>query len=169
MQSESKLATITYYLAKNVSGLSPTKWNKLLFFLEGAFLCQHDHQISGVQFIKMPYGPVVSNYTACLQRLHESQNIQVRLNLSVSESAKVIQSGSIAPTNTLDSNEQAALEKVVTIFGTWTAAKLSNFSHLLEAWKKPQMFQTINLKELKSDTFLAAQFKEPDFGRLVLG
>ena len=53
---------ITLELASEVKNLSQTKWNKLMFLIDGVGYCDSGETFTGFEYIKLPYGPVPHDY-----------------------------------------------------------------------------------------------------------
>ena len=53
---------ITFELSSKIENLSQTKWNKLIFLIDGVGVCSFDQAFTGFEYIKIPYGPVPKDY-----------------------------------------------------------------------------------------------------------
>lgn len=167
---------ISYKMAKTVTDLSQTKWNKLMFLLDGVSYCRQDQSFTGFTYIKLPYGPVPNNYRSLLNAMNDAGFIAIETNTAISDAAKFItpkvsaafdaESDQLIKSNPL---LPEALEIVLKIFGDWSAATLSEFSHLLDAWKSAAMFEKIDLGSLKNDPYLKKEFGQENLADIILG
>ena len=160
---------ITRRLSQEVSNLSVTKWNKFMFFIDGAYYALHGEQISDFTYIKLQYGPVPRSYNHVINSLVESKVIALRRGVEASMTY-------LNPGNDRDEKQIASLPesaseivtKAIGVFKTWTAARMSDLSHELKAWKTPQLGDPIDLKELCDDDFLKEKYQEKNWGSLLL-
>lgn len=166
MSNEALLESITAHLASQVLDLSQTKWNKLMFYIDGAHFCQTKTSLTGIDYIKLPYGPVPNNYRQLLVKMAEKKVIAIDQGGDIANASRYITLKNGA--TSLNTDTLKLVEKIVSIFGGWTAVQLSNFSHRLDAWKIPEMYSTIDLSRLQKDNFLKTRFGQADFGKLIL-
>lgn len=167
--------TITVYLVDKIEDISQTKWNKLLFFIDGAGVCLSD-QFTAFQYIKLPYGPVPDGYTDILTEMHFQEVIKKSRTDNVFDSKIFIEKSKNHDDLLIEANKEIGenanlekvLKKIVETFKNWTAVKLSDFSHELDAWKNPTMYSGIDLSVLKEDNFLKREFGEANFGKLLI-
>lgn len=163
---------ITIYLSRNIKNLSQTKWNKLMFFIDGAGVCKTGNLFTTFKYIKLPYGPVPDNYKQIIEEMARKELVKITKQIDISDSAKFIQTvekdysidDEIKKTNTLDT----VLRKTIELFGDWTAIQLSNFSHKTDAWNNAIMFGTIDMNKLKDDSYLKTKYKNGNWGDLLL-
>ena len=175
---------ITAYLASSddVLNLSQTKWNKLLFFIDSVKFCKDKQTFTGMKYLKFPYGPVPENYRSIIYNMVEDELLDADEYLASFDSARFLKTNTennkckeiLESLDKATNNDQETLmlkntlDKIIKIFGQWTAVKLSEFSHLLDAWRNPGMYEEIQLGTMKNDTFLKKEFKEGNFANLVL-
>ncbi|MDI7206205.1 Panacea domain-containing protein [Leptospira santarosai] len=169
-----KYEAITLFLLEQISDLSQTKWNKLLFFIDGATRSV-GNQVTDLKYIKLPYGPVPFDYSGKIQAMYYKGFISIQSpggfldsKLFIIKPDKFEEKLDQAKRTITDQNHQKIIDKVFQVFKNWNANQLSDFSHELDAWKIPNMYSDIDLDTLKSDTYLKQKYKEENFGRLLL-
>ncbi|EMO82124.1 MULTISPECIES: Panacea domain-containing protein [Leptospira] len=170
-----KYEAITIFLLEHISDLSQTKWNKLLFFVDGAAQSYLSQQITDLKYIKLPYGPVPFDYSNKIQSMHynkiikrEAVNGSFDNKIFIKKTANYEDQLLNVKTEFIDSNQILIIQKVIEVFKTWTANLLSDFSHELDAWKIPKMYSDIDLNTLKNDNYLKKKYNEPNFGNLLI-
>lgn len=165
---------ITLKLAKSINDLSQTKWNKLMFFIDSASICLNDHQLTNFSYIKMPYGPVPENYRSIIHSMKTNGIINVSTNLDISDAVRIIRPN-INDTSIDEMNQMLSaidkkyniVERIIKVFESWSAVELSNFSHMLNSWTEPNLYQNINLHSMKDDPYLKLNFQIGDFGQIL--
>ncbi|PKA22713.1 Panacea domain-containing protein [Leptospira levettii] len=166
---------ITLKLAYSIDDLSQTKWNKLMFFIDSAAICLNDQQLTNFTYIKMPYGPVPENYRSIINEMKAKNIINVSTNLDISDAVRIIKPAMdltyIDQVNqmldTLD-KEFTIIDRIINSFKNWSAVELSNFSHMLNSWIEPNLYQKINLDSMKDDQYLKQNFQLGNFGKILL-
>lgn len=166
---------LTILLSKNTTNLSQTKWNKLMFFIDGAYYTQFQITATNFKYIKMPFGPVPNDYRDIISLMYFEKYISLEANENISDAVRIIcppkKKSFIKEAETLiksNENLNKYYKKVSTIFGDWTATRLSDFSHMMDAWKQTLMYEEINLEYLKKDKFLKTEYGISNFGKLLL-
>lgn len=164
---------ITQKYARSIPDLSQTKWNKLMFFTDGASFCLRGITFSNFQYIKMPYGPVPNNYRDIIQEMQTNGTINVSTNLDISDAVRIIKPPMELNLEMLDNfieeldSEFRIVDRIISVFGRWTAVQLSDFSHLLDAWIRPSIYSNIDLSSLREDSFLKEEFSNGNFGEVL--
>lgn len=168
---------ITVYLSNKINDLSQTKWNKLMFFIDGVYqsIDEKSECVTKFDYIKLPYGPVPHNYRRIINEMHCNQLIVTPGSMVDLMSSDVyIRPGPKCTIAEADSKLKKVkelnkiLERIISIFGEWTAARLSNFSHELAVWKNAELYQEINLDLLKDDSGLENKYGYKNFGKLIM-
>ncbi|WP_082288181.1 type II toxin-antitoxin system antitoxin SocA domain-containing protein [Leptospira noguchii] len=149
-----------------------------MFFMDGAIASLTDSNlgITDLQYVKLPYGPVLDGYKQKLQDLVENKILKMDRFPAVSDSSVFLY-----PIPNTDLKQEADFwlsdqsaetkiiyQKIVSYFGPHNAVQLSNFSHKLDAWRKPEMFSTIQLNSLSKDSFLKEKVGNENFGKWIL-
>lgn len=178
MENMKLYEAITVILTHRVTDLSQTKWNKLLFFFDGAYTSYKNEVFAptGLSYVKLPYGPVPDNYRQVIYGIVLNGYVNQTNDPYISDSTLFL-SGVNDP-GVLDlaieymenhnKDVSLILEKIIDIYGKWTAGKLSDFSHELDAWKKSKMYGHIDLSMLRNDSFLRSKYNNPNFGELII-
>lgn len=169
-----KVAQGKYKIAQGEYKITQRKWNKLLFFIDGAGLCLNGKLFTDFRYIKLPLGPVPEDYAHHLKHMHGKEMIERIKEVEVSISKTLIGENNKELLN--EANEEIQkhnkleeiMKKIINIFMDWDDEKISDFSHEFDAWRKPSMYGTINMKKLKNDTFLKEEYGEGDFGKLIM-
>lgn len=170
-----KHEAITLLLLKTIKDLSQTKWNKLLFFIDGASSCFND-KITGLNYIKLPYGPVPQNYSEIIHGMANKEIISINNNYNnvfdnkifINKNDKFSYNYEKAENIISNETHKEIIGKSIEVFNKWNAVQLSDFSHELDAWKKPDMYSQIDLELLKNDSFLSENYGEGNFGKLIV-
>lgn len=159
-----KIADITkVMISHNVGDLSKTKWNKLLFFIDSAYFNSPQgntkRTMTGYEYIKMPYGPMIDNFQNILDNFI-NYNLKIKSYIGYSSGMMTFIEIGKGEKNTkfiLNKDEINIIKKVVGFFGKFNATQLSDFSHMLDAWLKSEMFSPIDFKATISDSFLRSK------------
>jgi uncharacterized phage-associated protein len=150
-------------LKKKPNDLSKTKWNKLLFFTDLVFFTYDDIKYknkiyTGLEYIKMPYGPVVKDYDYVIFQICKEYNLRLEnyVGYSSSYSSYIEKNGkNINKLVNIDDEEKGIIKKVIDKFASVTAVKLSNFSHLMTPWKKADNYEDISFISTYQDVFIS--------------
>ncbi len=170
------IEAVTFRLATEISDLSQTKWNKLMFFIDGVSFCRRGLCYTDLQYIKLPYGPVPNNYEDKVYRMIQNNIIEKEPYQGFMDSMMYMKAVKKPETEaemekTIRGQEalEDVLNKVIAIFRAWTAGKMSNFTHELAAWKNAALFKKIDLALLKNDPFLKKTFNQANLAHLIMG
>lgn len=172
-----KLAEITNLLLfSGINDLSKTKWNKLLFFIDSAYfnspLGNKEKTLTECEYIKMPYGPMINNFQYILSYLHEDYNIKISNYIGYSAGQMTfIEKSKNSKLNlkVLEKKESVIVESVAELFGKYNAAQLSEFSHMLDAWSKSEMFTPIDFSLTIKDSYIKKNSKKNNIYELIFG
>jgi hypothetical protein len=163
---------ITLHLIQSeVPALSQTKWNKLMFFIDGFSTAWEKigASLTELTYVKLPYGPVPDGYSEILDTMERDGLIAIAQKNTMYDSSKIIQRGRDKQhPPELGAEEKLVIESILGVFKNWNATRLSNFSHSLDAWKKPEMYNQIDLSDLKNDSYLKKEYHEGNFARFLL-
>ena len=163
---------ITICLVDKIKNITQSKWNKLMFFVDG-YGASQNNQFTNFNYIKMPFGPVPENYSNLLFEMNARDIIKTNkaINGKISlEKSKNHDKNYKQAMKILNSNKalKNAIEYIIKTFKDWTATKLADFSHEFDGWQNPEMYQIINLEAFKNDSFLKKEFQESNFAQVLL-
>jgi len=172
-----KAAALTQMMfSQGISDLSKTKWNKLLFFVDLAHYTKPESRaprrtLTGFDYIKVPYGPVIQDFNKVLFQL-KNENV-VAIESFVGYSANNLSylrrpEGRQVQVQDLDAEASHIAERVIRLFGKYTALKLSELSHMLTLWKGADMYQMIDFDKAFADTFIQSSSKYKSFYELAM-
>jgi hypothetical protein len=162
-------------LKVDATTLSKTKWNKIMFFTDLAFytcdnLDYSDKIYTELDYIKMPYGPIVDNYDVIIDSIVRDNNLQVKkyFGLSSNISQYIEPNGDINNNITVSCFEKNVIDNIISKLINLTASQLSNFSHKLTIWKVPGMYDSIDFKYAKYDNYRIEKNNSVTFYQLVM-
>lgn len=165
---------ITVFLVDTVEHLSQTKWNKLLFLIDGMGAVQNCGQFTDFNYIKLQYGPVPENYDVKVDAIRDRGYVNVQRRVDwIGDSFTYLLPKADAPKTKAEAkiaqNEelQKTLNTVITVFGDWTATRMSNFTHKLDAWKNVRLMKFIELTKLADDSYLRRKYGEGNIAKLL--
>ena len=155
-----KIAEATQILTEKDSGLTVTKWNKLLF-ISDCVACNHPglkktilEGTSGVKYIKMPYGPMIDRYEVILRELESHQFIKLTSYIGLSSNMATLIHRGVHVSGEMTTIEVEIIQKVTSAFLKYDSKLISEFSHRLKAWINANMFSRINISDSEYEPFL---------------
>tara|TARA_R110002110_G_scaffold415794_1_gene656137 strand:+ start:5625 stop:6668 length:1044 start_codon:yes stop_codon:yes gene_type:complete len=117
------------------SGQFKTKLNKLLFYADFEHYAKHETSITGLQYVKMQYGPVPSNYERYQVYLIENDMIEIEeIVFPDDSSGEKLKSKKGPDLSCFSESEVHVLTKVKDLFNSITCKKISDISHEEEAY-----------------------------------
>ncbi len=120
-------------------GQFKTKLNKLLFYADFAHYANHETSITGLQYVKMQYGPVPSNYERYQIYLIENDMLEIEeIVFPDDSSGERLKSKKGPDLSCFSESEVHILTKVKDLFNNVTCKKISDVSHEEEAYIKTQ-------------------------------
>lgn len=143
--SQDKMAALVSYIAGRSSELYKTKLNKLLFYADFVSYYLHGHSITGSRYVHLPYGPVPDSYEETLETLNHYGIIEI----SKLGSTDVIGAGDSRADVLLTGPERAAVDWVLTTYGTMSAGEISEVSHKEKAYRDTRMGEEIAFEYAK--------------------
>ncbi len=177
--------SITVLLATQIENLSQTKWNKLMFFIDGAYYCLHDKFATEMKYVNLIYGPAPDGYRATVLDMIERDVVKKETyNIAASDAVQFIEPGGkiteaeareFVTQHDHESNKQDSLfnivTKIATAFCDWSVSELSTFSHHLKIWKDLALYKKLSEKDfeyLKDDPYLKDVADEGNFGKIII-
>ena len=127
------------------SGVFKTKLNKLLFYADFKAFKEHSLSITGLQYAKMPYGPVPDKYEFYIATLKDNNDI-ISEEISYDNGAvgeKIIASQE-PDLSIFNDDEIEVLIHVKKRFQDTNAKEISNISHRERAYNETQDFKFIS-------------------------
>jgi len=161
------IESITYHmLTHKINNLSKTKWLKIVFFID---LCYYNCPISdnnlltGFDYIKMPYGPMIDDYENILEHLVNIGLIKLIKYVGYS-SSDITYMEKCNDFNLdfecLNRDAIMIINKICDTFKGSAAKQLSELSHALAPWKQSNMFDILDFSLSKRDEFLINNVKK---------
>lgn len=138
-----KLAQLVLLLS-DPEGVFVTKLNKLLFYSDFKCFQQHGRSLSGLAYLRLPYGPVPSAFRLLFSLLEERGVIQqVEVKVGNSEGTQVLPLLA-ADRNVFGDEELAIILEIKKRFAKTTANDISEASHRERAWIETPMGAAIS-------------------------
>lgn len=140
--------------------LVKTKWVKLVFFVAAYQYCKtNDQPFPELEFVKMPNGPAFRAYDEFLSQYEERQLLRIDRKPGFQmDITTVISKGSTDMVEEIDVNEslRESINSVSAFFKHKNTRWISDFSHSLNIWKKPAMWDKLSFTDLFDDDGIKA-------------
>jgi putative zinc finger/helix-turn-helix YgiT family protein len=121
-----------------------TKLFKLLFYSDFKAYKSFENSITGMQYARLPFGPVPDNYEILLGYITNIENsIKIQTKVFSNFEGEVLQSFSPPNLTIFNNNERIVLKSVNAQFDRFTSVEISNFSHIEEGYKQTSTGQLI--------------------------
>ena len=144
-------------LVYSLDRLVKTKWVKLIFLFQAFHYCKHKEPFlfEDLNFIKMPNGPVFTNYDAVLTQLEQKKIVSVSKNPGYSMNMttyllKPTESSQPSPSAFKDEEEET-YSKVFNYFKDKNVPWISDFTHKMQIWERPEMWDDLKFEHLFQD------------------
>lgn len=140
------------YFAKTNDGVLKTKLNKLLWYFDFLTFKKYHKSATGAIYIHLPLGPVPDNYETYLSNLVKENALvidEVHFNEKQGITGEVCRALEKVDLSVFSDNEKACLRKVNEYFKTFTATRISNYSHEEAGYKNTQKLQIITYEWAK--------------------
>jgi len=147
------------YLCSNISNLTKTKLNKLLWYCDFLNFRLNGRSLTGTVYVHLPYGPVPKNYECCLAYLTARKLITSEEEIIPSRgfSFEVYNPLEKPDLSMFSENEKSVFSAVVSRFGRMKARKIVDISHAQQGYVKTAPNEVIS--------YLWAEELDPkDFG-----
>lgn len=128
-----KLINMIVFFAKK--GIKKTKLMKLLFYSDFIKYKRNLLSMSGIPYIKYPFGPVPKDYDLLLSTLEKSNVIKIENEYDKEYTITHIHSNIDFDESIFDEEELSILHQVEDYFKTFGSVAISEFSHEEDAWK----------------------------------
>ena len=139
---------VFHSLKMNDAEFTHMKLQKLLYYMQGAFLALKDEPLFEDTIIAKQHGPVVPNVYNCYKKFGRE-----RILPDVLDSA---------PENIIEADDSIILSAIYDIYGPYTASQLRNKSHSEQPW-----IATPKESEIKKD--IIKQFFKEVFADVISG
>lgn len=134
-----KVIQVISFFANNITMLSKTKLNKLLFYSDFSYFYEYTTSITGMTYIHDHYGPVPKKSEILYGLLSDEEKI--RWHLFPNEQGEFITCDE--EITELNEDELEVLNKVLLKFKNDNAQTISNKSHEEKAWIETRLKQVI--------------------------
>lgn len=141
---EYKIINSVLYLLDDNS-LYETSLMKNMFVADFDNCKEYGDSITGLEYVHMPYGPVVNNRNELYNLMLKNNYLEIELI----ENSTKFKSVHKYDKNLFSSNELKTLSKVKNKLKKYNATKLSEWSHKFEGWKKTSNGQIISYEYAK--------------------
>ncbi len=132
-----RYAAVVVWLCSNMSAVTPTKLNKLVFYLDFLHFKRHTVSITGSAYRRVQFGPVPADYRG-IQRYLEGQGLVevIEREYRNGNLGEEYRPGDIAKNYEFQFNEleKATLEMIRRVFENVTPKEISERSHRELAW-----------------------------------
>lgn len=118
-------------------GQFQTKLCKLLFYADNLHFKRYDKSITGLQYVKMPYGPVPNNFERYKSYLIENKILEIEeVYFSENIGGEILRSQIGPDLSSFSKDEKQTLLEVKNFFTNYTSKKISEISHEEEGYIK---------------------------------
>ncbi len=137
-----KLKTIVVFLTMN--GINKTKLLKELFYVDFKCYKMFGYSMTGLEYARLPYGPVPDNFEIMLQELEKSEIIDYKKIIHENYEEDIIESKIKIDPSILDKEEIKILNFVKDYFQSFNVSKIVEFSHKEAAYKNTKPSELID-------------------------
>ena len=142
-----KFKNVLLYILERCAGkpnVGETVLYKLLYFSDFNYYELYEEHLTGAKYRKLPYGPVPQKLDTMIGQMMEKGQIQ-RIK---TEHYDKIQTRYIplikADLTTLKASEKEVIDRVIQQMSDWSAAAISNYSHMDMPWLASKEGEEIN-------------------------
>lgn len=155
-----RLADLVRFMTTG-EGVFKTKLNKLLFYVDFTAFHNLGRSITGLQYARVPFGPVPHKFDTVFDCLQNMGAIAVDSWEEGDYSGSIIQAAGRGLNNLLLREEKLIANAICEHFSGWSATKVMSFSHEEKAWLNVPNGQLISYKEYAAGLQIHAQLKLP--------
>lgn len=154
---------ITKFILKESPGnrIVKTKWVKLVFFINAYLYCKDKDALdASLDFVKMPNGPAFRGYDKIIEDLQRNQILKIEKEPGFSMDMATYLVGSQSAEKSSNTNDPSLYKDYLMVFDYFrdhNTKELSNFSHNLSIWKRPEMWDKLDFEDLKNDPWIAQE------------
>jgi len=148
-----KYSAVVVWLCSNMSAVTPTKLNKLAFYLDFLYFKRSSVSFTGAGYRRIQFGPVPADYRG-IQKYLESRGLVevVERDYKNGNTGEEYRSGPQAKSFKFgfSESEVSALSMIREVFDKLTPREISEKSHDERAWKETPESEFISYKFAKS-------------------
>lgn len=142
-----------------------TKLNKLLFYVDFTVFHRLGRSITGLQYARVPFGPVPDKYETIFSSLENMGVIALEPWENGEHSGDIIRAGKGSDFTQLGDDERKIANAVCEHFSGWTATRIMDFSHEEKAWLEVSNGKLISYEEYAAELQIHARLKLPPLKR----
>lgn len=140
--SFTKIKNLIIFLVKE--GLHKTKLLKELFYADFKCYKQYGYSMTGLEYAKLPFGPVPDNYEIILKQLMEDRVIELKKIINKNYEENIIKSTEEEDLSLFNDDEIKLINNVKSYFKNFTVKDIVEFSHQEQAYIKTDDNQMIS-------------------------
>lgn len=140
--SYEKIKNIILYLTRN--GLHKTKLLKELFYIDFKCYKEYGYSMTGMEYVKITYGPVPDNYEIILNELIKNNYLKLNIINHDNYEENILNSMKNSEMNSLSENEIKIINSIEKKFKNYLVSDIVNYSHEEEAYKKTKNKELIS-------------------------
>jgi hypothetical protein len=155
-----KAKAIILYLIRccqeHKSGISPTKLNKLMYFIDFGAFALHGYSITGVPYLKLEFGPVntfANDLVTVLQYEKKIQAVEIPVKGKISKQFQLIDDPGSEIRELFSDEEWAIIDKTIKARGWNYAVVASTESHFHPSWVVTPVGEVIDYDTAKDCVF----------------
>lgn len=141
---------INYSKIKNIillicrEGIFKTKLLKELFYCDFLNYKESGYSITGLEYARLPFGPVPDDYEDIICSLIENKQLQCITEIVNGVEKNTLKSTSEFSKEVFSNEELEVIERVIKKFKDYTVGKIEDYSHEERAWKETKTGQMIS-------------------------
>lgn len=139
-----KFKSLVIFFAKNSDRLFKTKLMKLLWYTDFIFFKENTISITGMQYAKLPRGPVIENRQLLLGILEKQKVINI-VEDDMTNGEYILVNEGVSELNLTESELEVA-QRVISYFKDYNCKKISEYSHNEKGWLENNVGQLISYK-----------------------
>lgn len=128
-----KIINMILFFSQN--GIQKTKLMKLLFYADFLYYKRNLLSISGIPYVRLPYGPVPKDYELLLSTIEKNELIDTNYEFNNDYTLITIKSKEEFDNALFNVDEIQILQSVFDYFKNFGSVAISNFSHEEDGWK----------------------------------
>lgn len=141
-----KFRELILYICRRSEGdanFGLTKLNKLLWFTDMAAFLSRGTSVTGMQYIKLPYGPVPAEYEATIRDMERSRQLAVRVENRYGYPQKRLLALVEPNLDAFTADEIALVDDFIHRYWNYNGSEMSHLSHEHLGWQLAEIGETI--------------------------